>query len=107
MRYDTEGRFGNVGCTGSGGVAMPNSRRVFQLCSLLMFAGSLYAQRADRATITGIVTDPSGNSIPGATVRIRNDNTGVETPLATNESGLYTSPLLTLGTYSVTAEHAG
>src|SRR5215471_17083097 len=73
----------------------------------LFLAGDLTAQRADRATITGIVTDPSGNSIPNATVRIRNDNTGVETTLATNESGLYTSPLLVLGSYTVAVEHAG
>jgi hypothetical protein len=67
----------------------------------------LNAQRADRATISGIVADPSGNSIPGASVKIRNDDTGVETDLQTNEAGAYTSPLLVLGTYSVTVEHAG
>jgi len=74
---------------------------------LLLLVGIVNAQRADRATITGIVTDPSGNGIPAATVRIRNENTAVETPLTTNESGLYTSPLLVLGTYSVTVEHPG
>src|SRR5215467_97987 len=86
---------------------MPNSRYILRIGILLCFAGLLFAQRADRATITGIVTDPTGNSIPNANVRIRNDNTGVETPLTTNEAGLYTSPLLTLGTYTVTVEHAG
>src|SRR5215467_3445025 len=86
---------------------MPNSRYILRIGILLCFAGLLFAQRADRATITGIVSDPTGNSIPNATVRIRSDNTGVETPLTTNESGLYTSPLLTLGAYTVTVEHAG
>src|SRR6266481_5118728 len=86
---------------------MPGCRRLFRISALLFFAGLLLAQRADRATITGIVTDPSGNSIPNATVRIHNDGTGVDTPLTTNDSGLYVSPLLTLGTYSVTVEHAG
>ena len=86
---------------------MPNSRCLFRTAALFLFAGLLFSQRADRATITGIVTDPTGNSIPSATVRIRNDNTGVETPLTTNESGLYTSPLLTLGTYTVTVERSG
>src|SRR6266536_5655874 len=86
---------------------MPNSRCFVFAGALLIFAGLLNAQRADRATITGIVTDPSGTSIPNAAVRIRNDNTGVETPLTTNDAGLYTSPLLTLGNNSVTVEHAG
>src|SRR5205085_6935815 len=37
----------------------------------------------------------------------RNQNTGVETALITNESGTYSSPLLVLGPYSVTVEHQG
>src|SRR6266496_6312615 len=77
------------------------------LALLLLTALLIHAQRADRATISGIVSDPSGNSIPGANVRIRNENTGVETPLVTNEVGAYTSPLLVLGTYSVTVERSG
>src|SRR5690349_1075130 len=72
-----------------------------------LFAGFLFAQRADRATITGIVTDPSGTVIAGATVQLHNDNTGIDTTLTTNESGAYTSPLLVLGTYTVTVEHPG
>src|SRR5262249_5512928 len=85
----------------------PTCRRILGISALLVFAGSMLAQRADRATITGIVTDPSGVSIPNANVRIHNDDTGIDTPLTTNDSGLYVSPLLTLGTYSVTVEHAG
>jgi hypothetical protein len=57
--------------------------------------------------MTGIVTDPTGNSVPNATVRIRNDDTGVETTLQTNVAGAYTSPLLVLGKYTVTVESAG
>src|SRR3954453_3658603 len=86
---------------------MPHSRRVFLSAALLMSMGLLFAQRADRATITGIVSDPSGTPIPGATVRIHDDSTNVETTLTSNDAGLYTSPLLTLGIYTVTVEHAG
>jgi len=77
------------------------------LFGLLVSAGLLLGQRADRATITGIVSDPTGNNIPGATVKIRNQNTSVDTALTTNEAGAYTSPLLVLGTYSIIVEHAG
>jgi hypothetical protein len=86
---------------------MPLSKGLVVSLALALLPGILNAQRADRATITGIVTDPTGNSIPNATVHVRNENTGVDTPLATNESGLYTSPLLVLGTYSVLVEHSG
>ncbi|PYV00003.1 MAG: hypothetical protein DMG10_22810 [Acidobacteria bacterium] len=81
------------------------------ICSLfvLLFAlsATLLAQRADRAAITGVVSDPSGSNVPGATVRIRNDDTGVETALTTNTAGAYTSPSLVLGTYAVTVEMPG
>jgi hypothetical protein len=86
---------------------MPRIRIVLGFIALFTLTGLLFAQRADRCTITGIVTDPTGNSIPGASVKIRNDETGVETNLTTNEAGAYVSPLLVLGNYSVTVEHSG
>lgn len=86
---------------------MGRHRTAFTFLTLPLVAACLFAQRADRATITGIVTDPSGNNIPNATVKIHNDDTGVDTILQTNEAGAYTSPLLVLGTYTVTAESSG
>jgi hypothetical protein len=65
------------------------------------------AQRADRATITGVVQDPNSAYIVDAVVRVRNEGTGVETMMRSNEAGAYTTPLLTLGTYTVTVEHPG
>src|SRR5258707_13288023 len=85
---------------------MPISCRL-RLTGVFLLAALLYGQRADRATITGIVTDPTGNSIPNAVVRVLNQDTGVDTQLTTNEAGLYTSPLLTLVKYRVTVEHPG
>jgi carboxypeptidase family protein/TonB-dependent receptor-like protein len=66
-----------------------------------------FAQRSDRATISGVVTDNQGSAVPGATVTIRNEATGVDVVLTTNESGAYTSPPLVLGTYSVTVDLTG
>src|SRR3954463_3916023 len=80
----------------------------FRLFSALFVSALLMlGQRADRATITGLVSDPSGTPVANASVRIVDNNTGVQTPLTTNDSGLYTSPLLVLGTYTVTVEHPG
>jgi hypothetical protein len=67
----------------------------------------LAAQRADRGAITGIVTDPSGSAVAGATVKVLSEGTGEETILVTNGSGAYTTPPLTLGTYSVSVDHPG
>src|SRR6266568_5672119 len=74
---------------------------------LLVLAVPALAQRADRGTITGVVTDPTGNSIPRATVKVRNDDTGVVTDLVTNDAGAYSTPTLVLGTYTITTEVAG
>ena len=73
----------------------------------ICLASSVQAQRADRGLVTGIVTDPTGSAVAGATVKVRNDSTGVETVLTTNEAGAYTTPPLILGTYSITVDHAG
>ncbi|MCW5981824.1 MAG: TonB-dependent receptor [Bryobacteraceae bacterium] len=73
----------------------------------LAFGGILWAQRADRATITGVVMDPNGAYVAGASVRVRNEGTGVELDLRSNDAGAYSSPLLVLGVYSVTVEHPG
>lgn len=70
-------------------------------------ASPLLAQRSDRATISGVVTDPQGAGVPGATVTIRNDQTGVSSVLVTNTAGAYTSSPLVLGAYSVTVDLTG
>ena len=65
------------------------------------------AQRSDRATISGVVTDAQGSAVPGATVTIHNDDTNVNTVVVSNTSGAYTSPPLVLGRYSVTVDLTG
>jgi hypothetical protein len=75
--------------------------------ALLGLTSPLFAQRADRAIISGIVTDEQGSAVPGATVTITNEATGVATVLVTNDSGAYTSPPLVLGRYSVKVDLQG
>jgi hypothetical protein len=79
------------------------------VCSILCLcvASPLLAQRSDRTIISGVVTDPQGSAVPGATVTIHNIATGVDTVLTTNDAGAYTSPPLVLGTYKVKVELQG
>ncbi len=90
---------------------MRNNRSASFAARLLVVAfalgGLALAQRADRATITGVVADPNGAVVQGATVKVRNEATGVDALLTSNEAGAYTTPLLILGTYTVTVEHPG
>ena len=80
---------------------------VATLCLSVCLSTSLLAQRADRAIISGVVTDAQGAAVPGATVTIRNEATGVNTVQVTNAAGAYTSPPLVLGRYSVTVDLTG
>ena len=63
----------------------------------LSLAAPLSAQRADRAIITGVVMDPTGALIPGASVSILDEGTGVATDLESNAAGAFNSPSLVLG----------
>jgi len=74
---------------------------------MLCFSGPALAQRSDRATISGVVTDPQGSPVPGATVTVHNQETGVDTVRVTNEAGAYTTPPLVLGRYQVTVDLQG
>jgi hypothetical protein len=74
----------------------------FLLCLALCSSGPVWAQRSDRAVIGGVVTDVQQASIPGATVTVANDNTGVAVVLTTNDAGAYTTNPLVPGTYTVT-----
>ena len=53
------------------------------------------------STITGIVRDSSGGAIPGATVRVVNEDTGVTVEAVTDEQGAYRAAALAPGQYRV------
>lgn len=72
----------------------------------LMFVFPLRAQAA-QATISGVITDASGNAIPNAKVSIENLSTGQLKSAFTNVHGRYTVPRLTAGSYEVSATAQG
>src|SRR2546429_8078000 len=76
----------------------------------LLFAASplLFGQAASgTATIGGSVMDPSGATISGADVTVRNVDTNAGRSLKTNEAGLYEAVSLQPGDYEVKAAKAG
>ena len=60
-----------------------------------------------RAKVQGVVTDSSQAVVPGATITLGNDNTGVETTKTSNENGHYVFDFVDPGTYTVTVEMPG
>jgi outer membrane receptor protein involved in Fe transport len=63
--------------------------------------------QVDRATLTGIVTDPSGGVLPKATITITNLDTNVASTVATTTDGTYLVVNLTAGEYLVEAQASG
>jgi hypothetical protein len=82
------------------------SRRVWGVVLFLGFA-SLGMAQLDTGTISGTVTDPSGAAVPGATVTIRNVETGVARNLLTNAVGRYDATALPVGMYEVRTSLTG
>lgn len=60
-----------------------------------------------RSTLSGLVTDPSGAAIPGASVVVVDKATGARYQTTTNVAGSYVLPLLPPGAYSLTVEATG
>jgi hypothetical protein len=76
------------------------------LAVVLVFSFQLKAQ--DFASITGIVTDPTGAVVPGVNVVLQNPSTSVSFKAVTNREGAYTIQNVPPGPgYKVTFEAAG
>jgi hypothetical protein len=81
------------------------SALVFFFATLLLTTSSALAQTG-AASLTGIVTDQSGATVPGATVTATNQATNVAYTAVSNAAGNYTVTSLPVGTYVVKAELA-
>ena len=73
---------------------------------LLLGAACLEGQNIT-GSILGLVTDPSGAVIPGASVELTNTNTGLIRKVTTGPDGHYVVPSLSLGPYSIAVTQAG
>jgi hypothetical protein len=78
--------------------------------SLVFFASFLVAaplMAQQQGSISGKVIDPDGLVLPGATVTVNEQNTGFSRNVVTAQTGAYTIPNLTPGTYTLTVEMPG
>src|SRR5438874_1094716 len=73
---------------------------------LLLFALAVSAF-AQNAELTGRIKDPSEAMIPGATVSVTNEGTGIRRTTMSNDNGLYTVPSLQPGTYKISVSAQG
>ncbi|HQU82669.1 MAG TPA: carboxypeptidase regulatory-like domain-containing protein [Pyrinomonadaceae bacterium] len=72
-------------------------------CGLSVSAQS----QATTGLIQGTITDPNGAVISGASVNVKNTETGFERTVTSNSDGFFSAPLLPLGKYRVTVSASG
>jgi Carboxypeptidase regulatory-like domain len=82
-------------------------RILFRFAFVILLMGTSLTVFAQEATILGTVTDPTGATVPGATIRITNNDTGLMEQFPSNAAGEYVAPSLHIGRYVVRAEAAG
>ena len=97
-----------LGAIATGGLIKPwhISMAVVLGTILLGFSAPVLGQ-AVNGTLLGTVTDSSGAVVSGATVTIRETNTGISRSATTNDSGNYQFGNLRPGRYEVGVDHEG
>jgi hypothetical protein len=89
--------------------ASTTKKIVFYIALLLTMWGvhsAAFAQ-SDRGSITGKVTDNTGALLPGSTITLTNEATGVSQTATPNQSGDYVFQLLNPGSYSLSIAAQG
>ena len=76
------------------------------LCLFMFFARDARSQ-VNTASLTGLVTDPTGATVPDAKVTAKNADTGAQRSSQTNSDGYYFLANLPVGHYEVSIEKAG
>lgn len=82
------------------------SQRLLAVIGLLLLGGAA-AWASITGSISGIVTDPSGSVIPGASATATNTETGVQASVKTDGAGFYSFPDLAIGNYDVDVTQTG
>src|SRR5437660_11794886 len=85
---------------------MKRSRTISAVCAGMFLATAASAQTTN-ATILGDITDPQQAAVVGATVTVKEIDTGVTRTVQTSPTGSYRVFPLLPGRYEVTASAAG
>src|SRR5262249_40090118 len=81
--------------------------RLGSVFALALVGAALANAQEFRGRVQGVVTDASGALIPGASVHLKNNGTGVELTRTSSEQGLYVFDYVDPGTYILTVEITG
>ena len=74
---------------------------------ILLFASAAAWAQVSTGSIGGLISDPNGAAIPGASVVAKNEATGQELKTISSDSGLYVFPTVSTGVYTISVEKPG
>src|ERR1043166_4061666 len=74
---------------------------------LLALGAVLVMAQSDTAVLFGLIKDPSGATVAGAKVQLRNEATGAIRELKADDKGLFYFTLLPPGSYEFVVEATG
>jgi len=77
------------------------------LLAFVAFTATALCAQEFRATISGVVADPTGAVVPGASIVVTESQTGTVNHTVSDAAGQYVMPFLAPGDYSITASAAG
>ncbi len=82
-------------------------RNISLLLALMASCSAVALAQVDTGAIVGTVVDAQQQRVPGATIRLRREETGVERTAKSGNDGSFTFSPLAIGTYSLTVEQEG
>lgn len=79
---------------------------VIAVCCMVLILGATFAQ-SSRGTLTGTIMDSAGAVVPGATIEIKNTETGAQYQTVSTQTGNYTLAELPAGVYQLSTSVTG
>ena len=78
-------------------------------CALLLLAicSTFVAGQQGTSTVRGLVKDPQGNVVPGASVKLTNLGTNLSRSTTTSDTGTYSFDFIQVGDYRLEVEAKG
>ena len=88
-------------------MAQSKTPGIIHLAVATLLFGLLLPAQQQTGSMIGTVVDPSGSSVPGAEVSVKNTGTGATFTATTDASGLWRAPQLNPGTYDISVAAKG
>src|SRR5215216_484439 len=79
----------------------------FLITTLVLLLTQIAINAQTTGVVSGMVTDPNGAVVSGATVTLKSDETGVDRSAVSNDKGSFTFASVQPGKYTVTVEAKG